>query len=126
MDAQQEIENIDKKFQKELNAGISSLVLLSVLDKAEEQMYGYQIAKLVEDSQAGGSFIKLGTLYPVLRALEDNNLLCSEVEPSVTGPPRRYYRITQPGRETLKRWHKIWQQTREMVAIHLEGSRNDK
>jgi len=126
MDAQQEMENIDKKFQKEINAGISSLVLLSVLDKAEGPMYGYQIAKLVEDSQAGGSFIKLGTLYPVLRALEDNDLLRSEVEPSVTGPPRRYYRITQPGRETLTRWRKIWQQTREMVGIHLEGTQNDK
>jgi PadR family transcriptional regulator, regulatory protein PadR len=126
MDAQQEIENIDKKFQKELNAGISSLVLLSVLSKAQGPMYGYQIAKLVEDSQAGGSFIKLGTLYPVLRALEDNNLLRSEVEPSVTGPPRRYYSITQLGCAALLRWSKIWQQTREMVGIHLEGSQNDK
>jgi PadR family transcriptional regulator, regulatory protein PadR len=116
-----EFELIDKKFQKELNAGIASLVLLSVLDKAAGPMYGYQIAKLVEESHQGGAFIKLGTLYPVLRALEDSRLLQSEVEPSVTGPPRRYYRITADGRLTLKRWQKTWLQTQEMVGIHLKG-----
>jgi PadR family transcriptional regulator, regulatory protein PadR len=114
-------ELIDKKFQKELNAGIAALVLLSVLDKAEGPMYGYQIAKLVEESLAGGAFIKLGTLYPVLRSLEDSGLLLSEVEPSVTGPPRRYYRITSEGRSTLRRWMQIWSQTQDMVAIHLKG-----
>ena len=34
-----------KKFKKELNSGIVALTLLSVLDKAAEPMYGYQIAK---------------------------------------------------------------------------------
>ena len=40
---------LNKKFQKELNAGIASLVLLSVLDKSKKPMYGYQIARLLED-----------------------------------------------------------------------------
>jgi PadR family transcriptional regulator, regulatory protein PadR len=120
-----ENESIDKKFQKELNAGIASLVLLSVLDKALGPMYGYQIAKMVEESHAGGAFIKLGTLYPVLRSLEDTGLLVSEVEPSVTGPPRRYYRITPEGRATLRRWQIIWLQTQDMVGIHLKGVKND-
>jgi PadR family transcriptional regulator, regulatory protein PadR len=122
---EQEKELIDKKFQKELNAGIASLVLLSVLEKASGPMYGYQIAKLVEESHAGGASIKLGTLYPVLRALEDSKLLASEVEPSVTGPPRRYYRITSDGRQTLRRWQKTWRQTQEMVEIHFKGIKND-
>jgi PadR family transcriptional regulator, regulatory protein PadR len=117
----QEIDLIDKKFQKELSAGIVSLVLLSVLSKSTEAMYGYQIAKLVEESRYGGNLIKLGTLYPVLRALEDNGLLLSEVDPSVTGPPRRYYRITHDGRSTLGRWLGIWQETGEMVEFHLKG-----
>ena len=121
----QEIDLIDKKFQKELNAGIVSLVLLSVLYKAKESMYGYQIAKLVEESHEGGSFIKLGTLYPVLRSLEDNGLLMSEVEPSISGPPRRYYRITEAGRQALPRWRSIWQQTAEMVEVHLKGVNRD-
>ena len=91
----QEIDLIDKKFQKELNAGIVALVLLSVLYKARESMYGYQIAKLVEEGHPGGTFIKLGTLYPVLRSLEDNGLLLSEVEPSISGPCLLFRRQTQ-------------------------------
>ena len=39
-----------KKFQKELNAGTSSLILLSVLSHSDAPMYGYQIAKMLEES----------------------------------------------------------------------------
>ena len=64
-----------KKFQKELNSGTSSLVLLSVLSRSKEPMYGYQIAKLLEDNGPDLPLMKQGTLYPVLRSLEENNLL---------------------------------------------------
>ena len=83
---------LTKKFQKELNAGIASLVMLSVLDNSEEPMYGYQIAKLLDDYSGEASFMKQGALYPVLRSLESSGLLDSKVEPSVSGPPRRYMR----------------------------------
>ena len=92
---------VTKKFQKELNAGIASLVLLSVLEKSTEPMYGYQIAKLLEDYSGDASFMKQGALYPVLHSLENGGLLESKVEPSVSGPPRRYYEITSEGKETL-------------------------
>jgi PadR family transcriptional regulator, regulatory protein PadR len=116
-----EINEVDKKFLKELNAGISALVLLSVLSRASEPLYGYQIAKQIEESRDEGPIIKLGTLYPVLRSLEDSGLLESEVEPSVTGPPRRYYKITESGRKALENWKEIWRDTREFVDIHVEG-----
>jgi PadR family transcriptional regulator, regulatory protein PadR len=119
-----EFEFIDKKFQKELNAGIAALVLLAILDKADVAMYGYQIAKLAEDNQTRGVSIKLGTLYPVLRSLEESGLLASEVEPSVAGPPRRYYRITAAGRSTLLRWQLVWRQTRDMVEFHFKEINN--
>jgi len=108
----------DRKFQKDLNAGISALVLLSVLSWAVEPMYGYQIAKLIKEK---ASTIKQGTLYPVLRALESSGLLKSEVEPSVSGPPRRYYRITEAGHDTLTRWLRIWQQTKTLVDSVADG-----
>ena len=41
--------------------------------------------------------VKQGTLYPVLRSLEAGGLLSSEVEPSVAGPPRRYYQVDRGG-----------------------------
>jgi PadR family transcriptional regulator PadR len=110
----------DKKFQKELNAGVTELVLLSAVSRAAEPMYGYQIAKLIDEGRENEPVIKLGTLYPVLRSLERSGLLESQVEPSVAGPPRRYYKITESGRRVLKRWTEIWGQTKAFVDSHLE------
>ena len=111
----------DRKFQKELNSGIAALVLLNVLSRATGPMYGYKIAKLIEKDKEEVLTIKQGTLYPVLRSLEGNGLLESEVEPSVSGPPRRYYLITKAGRETMKRWRNIWNQTKALVDTVMEG-----
>jgi PadR family transcriptional regulator PadR len=110
-----------KKFQKELNSGTSSLVLLSVLNRSKEAMYGYQIAKLLEESGPDFPMMKQGTLYPVLRSLEENGLLESTVEPSVSGPPRRYYKITKEGRAALEEWLETWKQTKKFVDAILKG-----
>lgn len=110
-----------KKFQKELSGGTVSLVLLAVLAAAPEPMYGYQIAKRLE---SGGGLLsgKQSALYPVLRNLDAAGLLASEVEPSVAGPPRRYYRITDQGRETLRAWICSWTETRDFVDHVLQGT----
>ena len=115
----------DKKFLKELSAGIAALVLLSVLDRADQPIYGYRIAKIVEASKESVSTIKQGALYPVLRSLENSGLLKSKVEPSISGPPRRYYSITNPGKRTLGRWTKIWSDTKAFVNSVLEGVERD-
>jgi PadR family transcriptional regulator PadR len=65
--------------------------------------------------------MKQGALYPVLRSLEKNGLLASQVEPSVSGPPRRYYTITHTGRKTLVTWVEIWGQTKTFVDDILKG-----
>lgn len=115
-----DLEAIVRKFQKELNSGTSALVLLAVLSRASEPMYGYQIAKLIEAGREDVP-VKQGALYPVLRSLEAGGLLESEVEPSISGPPRRYYRITETGRSTLSRWQEVWDQTRSFVDDALKG-----
>ena len=112
---------VTKKFLKEMNAGIASLVLLSVLDQNTEPMYGYQIAKLLEDYSGEAAFMKQGALYPVLHSLENNGLLESKVEPSVSGPPRRYYEITSNGRETLVIWQGVWKQMKSFVDRAIKG-----
>lgn len=65
--------------------------------------------------------MKQGALYPVLRSMEGNGLLESNVEPSVSGPPRRYYHITEAGRHTLQIWEQIWGQTKTFVDTVLKG-----
>ena len=110
-----------RKFQKELNAGTVSLVLLAILDHSGEPLYGYQIAKSIEGNWQEGAPVKQGTLYPVLRSMEDGGLLASRVEPSVAGPPRKYYTITDRGRAVLTDWRSAWSQTRGFVDATLEG-----
>ena len=110
-----------KKFQKELSAGTVSLVLLAVLGQSRQPLYGYQIAKRLEELGEGVLAGKQSALYPVLRNLEAAGLLASKVEPSVSGPPRRYYRITRPGRDVLREWIAAWNATRDSVDKILQG-----
>jgi PadR family transcriptional regulator PadR len=110
-----------RKFQKDLNSGLVALVLLAVLDRTSEDLYGYEIAKRLQKANEGEALFKEGTVYPVLRALSANRLLTSRVVPSYAGPPRRYYRITEEGRAVLKDWSGIWRQTRNFVDRFIEG-----
>lgn len=110
-----DVDALGRKFQRELNAGLVSLVLLAVLDAAREDLYGYQIAKQLQQASAGPPIVKQGALYPVLRTLSAQGLLASRIVPSYSGPPRRYYRITDAGRRTLAQWRAIWGTTRDFV-----------
>ncbi len=109
-----------RKFQKDLNGGLVGLVLLAILDQSTEDLYGYEIAKRLASANEGVSIFKEGTIYPVLRALSAGNLLTSRIVPSYSGPPRRYYRITEQGRQVLAEWSAIWAGTREFVDRFIE------
>src|ERR1700761_1029260 len=110
----------ERKFQKELNGGLVGLVLLAVLADSDEDLYGYEIAKRLASANEGVSIFKEGTIYPVLRALSAGNLLTSRIVPSYSGPPRRYYRITEQGRQVLAEWSAIWAGTRAFVDRFIE------
>jgi PadR family transcriptional regulator PadR len=104
-----------KKFRKELHSGIAAMVLLALLERTGEEMYGYQIAKEIGAKAGGASFLKQGAIYPVLRSLHAAGLLESRVEVSMSGPPRRYYAISADGREALEAWRGVWTDLREFV-----------
>jgi PadR family transcriptional regulator, regulatory protein PadR len=110
----------ERKFQKELNGGLVGLVLLAVLAESGEDLYGYEIAKRLANANEGTSIFKEGTIYPVLRALSAGSLLTSRIVPSYSGPPRRYYRITEQGRSVLAEWKAIWAATRGFVDRFIE------
>jgi PadR family transcriptional regulator, regulatory protein PadR len=116
------VEPLLRKFQKELSAGTVSLALLAVVDAAGEPVYGYQIAKSLEQHGEGVLSGKQSALYPVLRSLEGSGLMHSYVEPSISGPPRRYYAITDLGRDVLRSWTAAWVATRDSVDSVLKGS----
>lgn len=109
-----------RKFHKELSAGTVSLALLAIVAADTEPMYGYQIAKRLEQSGDGVLAGKQSALYPVLRNLEAAGLLESFVEPSVSGPPRRYYRVNGAGRDALVDWSAAWRATRDSLDAVLK------
>lgn len=109
------MDDIARKFQRDLNAGLVALVLLGVLAETDEDLYGYDIAKRLQRVRDGEALFKEGTIYPVLRSLAASGWLSSRIVPSYSGPPRRYYRITDEGRAVLARWRSVWRDTRDFV-----------
>ncbi|ATW50756.1 PadR family transcriptional regulator [Streptomyces peucetius] len=77
--------------------GVLDLLVLSCLTAGES--YGYEISKAL--AEAGLGRIKGGTLYPVLNRLEQAGLVVGEFRAGERGPGRRYYRLTDQGREHL-------------------------
>ena len=111
-----------RKFQKELNAGTSSLVVLALVVGADRPMYGYEVATELAGASDEGLPMNEGALYPVLRSLERAGLLASHTGPSPAGPPRRYYAATDAGRLALAEWKKAWDRTRAFVDVVMEQS----
>lgn len=109
-----------RKFQKELNAGAVSLVLLNVIHQHQEPMYGYEIARELEQLAHGALPMNQAAIYPVLRSLEKQGLLRSRQVPSSSGPPRKYYQLTAAGKRAMDDWRKVWDVTTSFVESVLE------
>ena len=92
------------KLEQELRRGIVVLAVLSRLRSAE---YGYSLRQALASR---GMPIEEGTLYPLLRRLEEQGLLTSEWRLD-DGPPRRYYVLSAEGRALYKSltatWHEL-------------------
>ena len=121
-----DIQETHKKFRKELSAGTVSLALLSILGQTKEPLYGYQIGKLIgagdKKAKVDSVTVKQGAIYPVLRSLESQGLLSSEREMTDSGPPRKYYQVTETGKQALKAWTEIWNETKTFLDNVLGGN----
>ena len=93
--------------QQELLKGNTETLLLALLEI--ESMYGYQMAKEVDERSSGYFAFKEGTLYPALHRLERDRLVEGNWRDTPSGVHRRYYRITAKGRQALVDRLKEWQ-----------------
>lgn len=102
-----ELSELQEKHNQELRRGLLSLAALACL---QEPKYGYS---LIDELARCGLQIDQGTLYPLLRRLEDQGLLQSEW--NVEGSrPRRYYVISPAGLRLLAALAEDW---RHLVAV---------
>ncbi len=91
---------------KDLVAASSTPLVLAIL--AEGDSYGYAILKRVRDLSGGELEWTDGMLYPVLHRLERSRLIESRWEKADSGRGRKYYRITDAGREQLAEERRQW------------------
>jgi len=106
------MDKIFEKFETEIRRGVMQLAIVCILNT---EQYGYEIIKNLNES---GLKVEEGTLYPILRRLESAKILSSQWETS--GPrPRKYYKITEYGREVRKKWLNTFKEINKTI-LNLE------
>lgn len=99
---------------KALVAATTKPLLLSILKSGES--YGYQIIRRVKEVSGGELAWSDGMLYPVLHRLEREGLIQSQWKQSDKGRMRKYYRITDAGREALSVERTQWETVNDALA----------
>ena len=105
--------DIHAKMEQELRRGV---IVLATLSQLREAQYGYSLRQALADQ---GMSVEEGTLYPLLRRLEGQGLLASEWRIE-DGPPRRYYTLSETGRQLYADLTQSWRALAATIE-HLTG-----
>lgn len=103
------MEDIMSSLSTELKRGTLTLLVLSQLKSKE---YGYSLVQKLEEKQIP---IEAGTLYPLLRRLEKQELLDSEWDTS-ENRPRKFYTLSKKGLAVYEQLKKQW----EIISLSME------
>jgi DNA-binding PadR family transcriptional regulator len=105
---------------QELRRGV---IVLAVLSQLHTEQYGYELMKRLEDQ---GMQVDQGTLYPLLRRMEEQGLLESSWRTD-TSRPRRYYVLSPFGSQVLGEMAAEWSRIKTIVDHLLdEDKENEK
>jgi PadR family transcriptional regulator, regulatory protein PadR len=98
--------------QAQMRKGVLEFCILSILSK--EEIYPSDIIARMKTSRL---IVVEGTLYPLLTRLKNAGLLKYRWEESKSGPPRKYYSLTDEGRKFLGELQGTWNELVEAVRI---------
>jgi len=105
-----------EKFESEINRGISTLCILSIIRNAgKDGIHGYQLSKNLREQTKKMLVIEEGTLYPILRKLEKNGIIKSQRE-EVGGRLRKNYCNTENGLKVYDRMVGFFSLLTEAIA----------
>ncbi len=110
-----------QKLVQELRRGV---IILAVLSQLDQEQYGYSLMKRLEDQ---GLQIDQGTLYPLLRRLEEQRLLVSDWRVE-TSRPRRYYILSEFGKDVLNNMTSEWERiktTMDKLLLSVKEIENE-
>lgn len=98
--------------QSQMRKGILEFCILSIIKQAEA--YPSDIAEKMKSANLN---VLEGTLYPLLTRLKNAGLLTYRWVESVSGPPRKYFRLTDEGLNFLKELEATWKELADAVNL---------
>ncbi|MFX0047518.1 MAG: PadR family transcriptional regulator [Candidatus Hermodarchaeota archaeon] len=123
-----EFQEYASKFESEINRGISTLSILAIISQyGKNGVHGYQISKELLEQTNEMLIIEEGTLYPILRKLEDDRIIKSEREKE--GRKRKFYYITNEGTKIYNYLSGFFSKLTEAIAplfdvsVHLKENK---
>ena len=105
------MENISENVRSQMRKGVLEYCILCLLNK--EDAYA---TSLIASLKEVNMIVVEGTLYPLLIRQKNQGLLSYRWEESPQGPPRKYYSITDKGREQLAQMDEAWQEIIDTIA----------
>jgi PadR family transcriptional regulator PadR len=105
-------------WETQFRKGVVELAVLASIGRGES--YGYQIVERL-GGHDGLGFTE-STVYPALSRMAAAGHLACRTEPSASGPPRRYYRLTDEGRERFRQLAGRWRAVSASLATLLQGA----
>ena len=106
------INNIKSQMRK----GLLEYCILSIISR--DEAYASDILDTLKQANL---LVVEGTLYPLLKRMKNEELLTYRWQESTSGPPRKYYALTEQGQELLTQLHDEWKSIQKAVAaINVE------
>jgi PadR family transcriptional regulator PadR len=99
-----------EKTKAQMRKGVLEYCILSIISGKE--VYASDILVQLKDAEL---IVVEGTLYPLLTRLKNDNLLSYRWEESKSGPPRKYYTITEQGTNFLGELDTAWKEIVDSV-----------
>ncbi|HOK66711.1 MAG TPA: PadR family transcriptional regulator [Anaerohalosphaeraceae bacterium] len=93
-----------QNWQTQLRKGLLDIVVLNFL--ARGRCHGYEMVQ--ELKKCRGLSVREGNIYPILARLQTDGLAEAGIEPGPGGPPRKYYTITERGKQILAEMNRHW------------------
>ena len=104
--------------QAQMRKGVLELCILSILSKGDAYP-----TEIIDQLRVTKLVVVEGTLYPLLTRLKNTGLLAYRWEESNSGPPRKYYKLTEEGELYLKELQFSWKEMVEAVNQTIENGK---
>ena len=101
---------MDTEHFHELRRGLLEFLVLAIVSAGA--VYAGDILERLETTDFA---TREGTLYPLLSRMRRDGLLDHEWQESAAGPPRKYYRLTDAGREQLTAFRTYWNSLSDLI-----------